>query len=345
MREAEMSAEPKTWREFLAEKIAVPKEKQRIAAALGVGPRTLDRWVEGAVPRSSRLLSQLLDTLPQHREQLTELIRRDPKFALFSPTPLFIDDTLKELPAHFYARILAVNATIADNLRFQTICTLILQQSLQLLDPDRLGLELVVVQCMVPGHNQKVRSLRERFGATAHSQQGISEERLVYLGADSLAGHVVTSCQFAVIQDVQNEQGFLPVRQEEQGKSLAAYPIQRSGRVAGCLLARSPHSHFFTRARQGLLRSYAHLLVLAFGQEEFYLPQDIALGVMPTLSVQRPLVSRFRGRVAQVIMEALRDDRILSSLEAEIIVQQQLEEELLQLALQHAEAGPAAYAR
>jgi hypothetical protein len=290
-------------------------------------------------------LNQLLDALPQHREQLTELIRRDPKFALFSPTPLFIDDTLKELPAHFYARILEVNATIADNLRFQSICTLILQQSLQLLDPDRLGLELVVVQCMVPGHNQKVRSLRERFGATAYSQQGISEERLVYLGADSLAGHVVTSCQFAVIQDVQNEQGFLPVRQEEQGKSLAAYSIQRSGRVAGCLLARGPHPHFFTRARQGLLQSYAHLLVLAFGQEEFYLPQDIALGVMPTLSVQRPLVSRFRGRVAQVIMEALRDDRILSSLEAEIIVQQQLEEELLQLALQQAEAGPAAYAR
>jgi hypothetical protein len=65
---------------------------------------------------------------------------------------------------------------------------------------------------------------------------------------------------------------------------------------------------------------------------------------MPTLSVQRPLVSRFRGRVAQVIIQALRDDRILSSLDAEIIVQQQLEEELLQLALQHPGAGPAAHA-
>jgi len=331
-----MSQQPRTWRQFLAEIIANSKEKQRISKELDVGPRTLERWVLGSTPRSSRLMRQLVDTLPQHREQLTELIRRDSQFSNFSPVPVLIDETPRELAASFYARILETNANIAANLRFQGISTLILQQSLQLLDPDRVGLQISVVQCTPPASDQKVRSLRERVRMTTRSREEAPEERLLYLGAGSLAGHVVAKCQFAIIQDVENqEQSFLPMCQPEPGQqgSIAAYPVQRSGRVAGCFHAACPQTNFFSRARQELLKSYAYLLVLAFDEEEFYATRDIALGVMPEPAVQSSSISNFRERVAVTITEALRGGQALSLLEAEQIVQQQIETELLNLAV------------
>ncbi len=331
-----MSQQPRTWRQFLVEIIANPKEKQRIAKELDVGTRTLERWSHGSVPRSSRIMRQLVDTLPQHREQLTELIRRDSKFSNFSPVPVLIDETPRELAASFYARILETNANIAANLRFQGISTLILQQSLQLLDPDRVGVQISVMQCIPPASDQKVRSLRERVRMTTRSREEAPEERLLYLGAGSLAGYVVAKCQFAIIQDVENqEQSFLSMRQPEPGQqgSIAAYPIQRSGRVAGCFHAACPQTNFFSRARQELLKSYAYLLVLAFDAEEFYPTQDIALGVMPEPAVQSSYISNFRERVADTITEALRGGQALSLLGAEQIVQQQIETELLNLAV------------
>jgi hypothetical protein len=335
-----MNQEPKTWREYLAEIIATSKEKQRVAKELGVGTRTLERWVQGLGPRSSRPLNQLLEALPRHRDALTRLIQQDPRFAQFSPTSVSIDESFKELPTHFYARILETNANIADNLRFQVISTLILQQSLQLFDSERLGLEIIVVQCMKPTQGQKVRSLRERVRTITGSQQGTLEERLLYLGADSLAGHVVASCQAAVIQDVRSEHQFLPIRQEGQGKSLATYPIQRSGRVAGCFLVVSPQPDYFTRTRQSLLQCYAHLFVLAFNEEEFYHRQDIALGVIPAVSVQGPIVAGFRTRVANTLIEASRCNRAMSLLEAETLVQQQMEAELLKFSIQAQASSP-----
>lgn len=331
-----MSQQPRTWRQFLAEIIVNPKEKQRIAKELDIGTRTLERWVQGSVPRSSRVMRQLVDTLPQHRELLTQLIRRDSKFSNFSPVPVLIDETPRELAASFYTRILEANATAAANLRFQGISTLILQQSLQLLDPDRVGLEISIIQCIPPARGQKVRSLRERVRMTTRSREEALEERLLYLGAGSLAGHVVATCQFAVIQDVQNQQqGFLPMCQPESGQegSIAAYPIQRGGQVAGCFHAACTQTNFFTRARQALLQSYAYLLVLAFDEEEFYSTEDIALGVMPAPAVQSSYVFNFRERVANTITEALRGGKALSLLEAERIVQQQIETELLNLAV------------
>jgi len=330
-----MSQQPRTWRQFLNEIIANSKEKQRLARELDVGPRTLERWVLGATPRSNRLMRQLVDALPEHRELLTELIRQDSKYSNFSPVVVSIDETPSELSASFYTRILEANATAATNLRFQGISTLILQQSLQLLDPERVGLEISIVQCIPPARGQKVRSLRERLRMTTRSQVVAPEERLLYLGAGSLAGHVVATCQFAVIQDVQNQQGFLPMCQPEPGQegSIAAYPIQRGGRVAGCFHAACPQTNFFTRARQALLQSYTYLLVLAFDQEEFYATQDIALGVMPAPAVQSSYVFNFRERVANTITEALRGGQALSLLEAERIVQQQIETELLNLAV------------
>ncbi len=172
---------------------------------------------------------------------------------------------------------------------------------------------------------------------TTRSWEEAPEERLLYLGAGSLEGHVVAKCQFAIIQDVENqEQSFLPMCQPGPGQqgSIAAYPIQRSGRVAGCFHAACPQqTHFFSRARQELLKSYAYLLVLAFDEEEFYATRDIALGVMPEPAVQSSSISNFRERVAVTITEALRGGQALSLLEAEQIVQQQIETELLSLAV------------
>ena len=41
--------------------------------------------------------------------------------------------------------------------------------------------------------------------------------------------------------------------------SAAAYPLQKSGRVAGCLLILSRQKEYFAPARQALIQSYAYL--------------------------------------------------------------------------------------
>jgi hypothetical protein len=54
---------------------------------------------------------------------------------------------------------------------------------------------------------------------------------------------------------------------------------------------------------------------------------------MPEPAVQSSSISNFRERVAVTITEALRGGQALSLLEAEQIVQQQIETELLNLAV------------
>src|SRR5205823_13926192 len=100
--------EPRTWREFLATVIRDTKEKQRIASEVCVDPITLTRWsTKESSPRPRSLLNRLVDALPSHREQLSELIREEFPNALEEddPTLFFIDSVIKEVPSVHYAQI------------------------------------------------------------------------------------------------------------------------------------------------------------------------------------------------------------------------------------------------
>ena len=82
--------------------------------------------------------------------------------------------------------------------------------------------------------------------------------------------------------------------------------------------------------RQELIQGYADLIALAFDPEEFYEPQHIELGVMPPQHVQQQYLSGFRQRLAEMMMRAAGNGQPLNIMQAEQLIWQQVEEELLQ---------------
>ena len=108
--------QPETWRDLLRSIISEPHEKQRLSELLGVRAITLTRWISKESDPRPQNLRNLLNALPQHREQLLDLIRDEPGFEEFSNAEL--DDSSIEIPSAFYTRIFASHASTIDNMRF-----------------------------------------------------------------------------------------------------------------------------------------------------------------------------------------------------------------------------------
>lgn len=323
--------EAQTWRKLLGTIISNAKEKQRIADELGVKPITLTRWVSGESEPRSQNLRLLLSVLPGQREQLLDLIRKEEGLEEFSDT--IKDDISKDIPSEFYTSVFVARSSITENLRYWSLCQIILQQALGQLDPNHLGMAVWVVRCMpLSGSYHKVRSLRESVGSGTPPWGGNLEQRAMFLAAESLAGNVVTLCRPAVIENLDEEHNLLPAARVDYEKSCAIYPILYAGRIAGVFLVSSTqYNHFLSRSRAALVQSYADLVALAFEPEDFYEPEDIALCVMPYHNQQKQYFAPFRHLVSNAIREAAQNNNPINTIEAEMRVWQQLEEQLIQL--------------
>jgi transcriptional regulator with XRE-family HTH domain len=325
-----MQKQPETWRSLLKSIISDPHEKQRLAEELGIKPITLSRWTNDESDPRPQNLRHLLTALPQQREQMLELIREEHGFEEFSNAGF--DDSALDIPSAFYNRVFAARASIVESLRFWSICNLILQQAIGQLDPDRLGIAINVVRCMTPSPvDYKVHSLRESVGFGTHPWSGDLEQKAMFLGAESLCGYVATSCRPATNQNIDERQSLIPAHKTEHEKSASVHPILFAGRLAGCLLVSSTqYNYFLPQSRLALIENYANLLALAFEPKEFYEPQDIELFVMPNQEEQKKYFSNFRQRVAKTMVDGARNKQPVNNIQAEQIVWQQLEEELLQ---------------
>ena len=328
--------EPKTWREFLGKIIEDPREKQQLANLLGINERTLDRWATGlSSPRSTSHVRQLLTAFPHHRTALSNLMRHDFPDAveqIDDKNDVFIDEMIKDVPIPFYKRILETYTTAVEPVRAWSICNLVLQQLTQHLDFDHQGIKALLMQCLTSAETGKVHSLHKLFEHTTN--QGDSENCPFFSGAESLAG-------LAVMKGVPQVRQILPPTDIHsnnahdlsrfQLRSAAAYPIQRAGRCAGSLLVLSTHVSFFTQARLALLQHYIHLLTLAFQEQDFFVPTDIALQPMPTESTQQYMLDKFQERVSTIYWQARGYGNTISWNEAELLAMQQIEAALEQL--------------
>jgi hypothetical protein len=212
-----------------------------------------------------------------------------------------------------------------------------LKQAIGQLDPDRLGMGINVVRCMPPSP-ERSHSLRESVGIGTPPWEGDLEQKAMFLGAESLCGYVVTLCRPAANQDVDDEQNLIPAHRTPFEKSAAVHPILFAGRIAGCLLVSSTQNNYFIpQSRLALIENYANLLAVAFEPEEFYEPCQIELSVMPNQEVQKKYFANFRQRVANLMIEGSINKQPINNLEAERLVWQQLEEELLQLSVQRSD--------
>ncbi len=97
-------------------------------------------------------------------------------------------------------------ATSSGPFRSWSMRTLTLQQAIEQLDPDRVGMEITIVQCVAPAPGQRVRSLCERMGiGTVPWDSGVGR-RLLFLGAESLCGWTVGRGEPGVVQDMEQKQ-------------------------------------------------------------------------------------------------------------------------------------------
>jgi hypothetical protein len=325
--------EPETWRDLLKTILEDVQERQRLSEELGIRTVTLMRWANNQADPRPQNLRHLLAAVPQHREQLLELLSEEEGFEDFPSEES--GDASKEISDTFYTRVFRSRATTLENSRYWSICNMVLQQALGQLDAERLGMAINVVRCMPPtASDQKVHSLRESIGIGTPPWGGEREQKAMFLGAESLCGYVATLCRPASNQNVDDEQNLTPAHKVPHEKSAAVYPILFAGRIAGVLLVSSTQPNFFvSQARLRLIEQYTNLIALAFDTGEFYAPEDIQLFVMPNQEIQKTYFATFRQRVSAQLVQAAQQRKSISSLQAEDLVWQQLEQELLQVSL------------
>jgi len=327
--------EPSTWRELLGKVIQDPQERQRIAIELGINPATLIRWTHNESNPRPQNLHQLLNAIPnQYRALFLELVEEEFKdFSDVRKDYLVTSESLS-IPSEFYTRVFHTYGTLPKALRFSSLCDLILQQALEQLDPQRLGMAIIVVRLLPPSRGNKIRSLRESIGRGTLPWESNLEQYAILLGAESLAGYAVMFYHLIVNQNLREEQSRFPGYRGLGEESAAACPIILKGNIAGSLLVSSTQPNYFLPSRLTLIERYTELIALAFEPEEFYEPERIELGIVPPQYVQQPYLSRFQQRFLEIMTQAAGNQHPISTNQAEQMVWQQLEEELLQVAAQ-----------
>lgn len=321
-----MDPSSSSWQAILQTITKLPGERQRLSTVLGVTPITISRWAGGESTPQQQQLVRLAKAVPtQYRESLlTALEATYPDIQ----SPLR-DAPVEHIPSSFFAELLSIRTTTTEALRFWRISELVLSQALALLDPNGLGMSISVVQCMPPVQG-KIRSLRETIGKGTLPWAADLETLALFLGMESLAGYVVETRHVASVEDLSTDK-LVPAYQTDFEVSAAAHPIWLGGLIAGCLLASSTQIGYFSQQRLALLATFSNLISLAFPRDDFYLPTMVELRVLPAPHKQRPILSTFRQRVAKVLIESHQQEHHLRNAEAERIVWQEIEEQLLSI--------------
>ena len=315
--------EAKDWRQLLGMIIQDTRIRQRIIGELGIKAITLHRWVNGGIDPRPQNFKQLLNTLPEYREQFIDLLGDEYDETLAST----LDDASKVIPSSFFATVLSTRSNTRKELRFWSLAILIFQHAIGQLDPDRLGMAITVVRCMKSSRSQKIRSLRETVAFGTLPWEGNLEQKGMFLGAESLAGYCVTTCRGVENNDIRDKNNPLPAHQIEDELSAAAYPILFSGKIAGSMLVSSTQRNYFlSQYRLTLIHHYANLLALSLEPEDFYELNEIQLQMMPPLSIQKQYFGDFRSRVTKILTQ-----KSMAHTDAEQEVWEELEEELLEV--------------
>ncbi|HEV2659356.1 MAG TPA: GAF domain-containing protein, partial [Ktedonobacteraceae bacterium] len=209
----------------------------------------------------------------------------------------------------------------------------ILQQLLFQLTAEGQNLSIFIVQFVPPRSGHKVRSLRVLTGKVNTPLTTTFEHQTLFFGTESQAGVAAATVHALVIQNQEMKQRTFPQQQSVGPGSTAALPIVQHNAIAGCLCFTSRQEDFFTPERLDFMQRYVNLLTISFEQDEFYEIGTIELGVMPPPPMQRPILETLQPRINERLIQAMREMRQLNRTQAEREVLQEVEDELLQIAL------------
>ncbi|GCE04509.1 hypothetical protein [Dictyobacter aurantiacus] len=236
-----------------------------------------------------------------------------------------------DIPSAFYANVLNGSSTVPAGIRFWTLSSLIIQQALTHLDPQRRGMALRIVRCMPPQADGKIYSLLECYGQGSPPWKNNLESQAVLQGVESLSGQAVTMRKVVALHPYDSEQATYTVNGTAglHNVSTASYPIQRSSQVAGCLTVSSLQANYFTPERHAVAQCYADLLAIVFDSHEFYEAHRIYLHLMPAPDEQRKYLTTFKQRVAALLSEGSEQKQQIDTHQAEMRTWQQFETEFL----------------
>ena len=321
---------PTNWRELLKLLTERPVERQRVADELGVTPYTVTRWISGESEPRMRYFKRLPDIFPEHRALFSELIQAEFSLALSLSLSPPIHHLKPEVPSEFLVRVFAAYATMVGPFRAWSLRSLTLRRAVEHLDADHLGIELTVVLCTPPSPGQCVRSIVAQMSLGTAPWEVTMRRRIEFLGLESLSGWTVSRGEPGVVQDLEHSQSLLPLRPYQHMRSAVAWPLQREGKLAGCLRIVSTQRDYFNSTRLSFVEVYANTLSLSFRDNEFYPLPSISLQDVPVLSEQKlqEYMIQFRDYVRQLRQEWKEG---LSEADAEKLALQYLEAEVLHL--------------
>lgn len=321
------------WSIVLQGVIKSPSERQRLSAALGVTSMTLSRWASGeSKPQRSHLIHLVQVVHPNQRQELLDALED-----LYPDIQNWVNEVpSQQISPEFFAHVLNIRTTTTENLRFWRISDEVLKQALLQLDPNHLGMAVMLIQCMPPSPiDGKIRSLRERTGKGTPPWTADLEHDVLFLGLESLSGYSIEVRHIVSDDDLRQSKPF-PAVQDSYEVSAAAHPIRFEGRIAGCLLASSTQPKYFSQERLNLLATFSDLISLAFDEKDFYPASMIELRVIPKPEIQRPILANFRQRLTAKFQQAAQQSQQLSNAQIEMAVWQEIEAELLAISLQEA---------
>jgi hypothetical protein len=321
---------PATWREILGNMIHDPQQRQQIASQLKINPITLTRWAAGTSKPRPEKLHSLLAMLPtQYQEQALVSLSQD-----YSPHALQENNTtyVRDIHPEFYHRVLNTYTTLPSSLREWSLNLLIIQQILSHLDPRQRGMTAFLAYCTPPLPGQHIQSLRKILGRGTTPWNYADEHSTQFFGIESLVGQAIIQGHPLVAQSHEELTWLVSDCSPSPAESTCVFPLLRTNQVVGTLCVMSTQPHFFSQSHLDLLQQYANLLVVTCDHETFFQLEEIAIGMMPPLEQQRPLLRSVQKRVMQLLRQASLQYRFLTKLEAERLIWQEVEEELLDLA-------------
>ena len=321
------------WRELLALILRNPRDKQQLLEELNVKAITLTRWVNGQTEPRQQNLQQLVRVLTRYCDYLPDLLKDEKKTGNLSLLLANEEPVSSTISSELYGQVLATRAYTPANQRFWTIANLILRQAIEQFDASDQGVAVWITRCMRNDNEEveKIRSLYVALGYHTRKCERLEQERM-FLGIESAEGEALATGHPIVYQDLRHAGFLTPKTPVVEHCCAAVYPITGQGQVAGTFsVAGMSADYFLLPERATLVQLYSELLSLAFAPTDFVPREKLFLGVMPGYHVQKNHTTHFRQRVAALMGEEFRRGRSIGTIEAEALVWQKLEEELLAL--------------
>ncbi len=323
------SYEFSTWRDLLGHAIKNPQERSRLMREIDVKWITLRRWVSGeSQPRDENIRRLARAFAPDLSPLFLRLIAAE--FPTFVREKFEPNAFVPEIPADLYTQMFQIYTKTPPQLVGQALQKALLEQALEHLDPDRLGLCLTFAMCVPPAPGKKVRSLRQISGIGTAPWGRNLERTTIFLGTESLAGNTMMAAEMIYAESRESNPP-CPIQWTTHEQSAVAMPVMRQGKIAGVLLAASTQPHYFTSVYRNLLELYAHLAMLIFLPDEFYTLKEIQLGKLPDYERQLPYFANVEQRVILKQGEAMAFGGYLSTQQAQQDVWREIADELLRL--------------